>query len=136
MRLSQTLPSGARSSNRKRPPTRISASLIVVVNPRGPNHFAKCSLSVHARKTRSRGASNTRERTISRSRAHSRLPLLPSANVVLLFLVLGFGRFCLQVAQVFVQSLEALFPRAPRVLGPRRHLLERFRPQPTRPALR
>src|SRR5215212_5408628 len=108
----------------------MSASLIVVMNPRGPNHFAKCSFSVHARKTRSRGASNTRERTISRSRAHACSPLLPSAMVVLLFLV------GLQVTQVFGKLVEALFPRAPRVLGPRRHLLERFRSQPTRPTLR
>src|SRR6187200_158332 len=57
--------------------------------------------------------------------------------VVLLLRVLGFGVLaCLQIAQVLVQSLEALLPRAPRVLGPYRDLLERFRSQPTRPALR
>src|SRR5690349_13633993 len=115
----------------------MSASLIVVVKPRGPNHLAKCSFSVQARKTRSRGASNTRASTISRSRAHVRSPLFASAMVVVLFHVLGFVVLsCLQIAQVLVQSLEAVLPRAPRVLGPCRDLLQRFRSQPAGPALR
>src|SRR6185312_3793618 len=48
------------------PPTRGSTSAIGLVKPSGPNHWASSFGSVHALKTRSRGASNTRTMESSR----------------------------------------------------------------------
>ncbi len=67
IRLPKTFPSGAIMSKRQRPPTRTSHSCVFVVKPFGPNHFVRCSSFVHAAKTSSRGASKTRDSTISRS---------------------------------------------------------------------
>src|SRR6266498_5718936 len=53
--------------NRHTPPGRTSISWTVVVKPFGPHHLTMCVLSVHARYTSSRGASNTRDNTSSRS---------------------------------------------------------------------
>src|SRR5579871_4838566 len=60
-------PFGASMSKRHTPPTRMSISLVSILNPAGPNQFGKCSGSVQAAKTTSRFALMTRERTISRS---------------------------------------------------------------------
>src|SRR5580700_6583982 len=60
-------PFGASMSKRHTPPTRMSISLVSILNPAGPNQFGKCSGSVQAAKTTSRFALTTRERTISRS---------------------------------------------------------------------
>src|ERR1051325_9910043 len=60
-------PFGASMSKRHTPPTRMSISLVSILNPAGPNQFGKCSGSVQAAKTTSRLALMTRERTISRS---------------------------------------------------------------------
>src|SRR5258708_30391441 len=49
------------------PPMRKSIFLIVVLKPRGPHQRTTCCGSVHACHTSSRGASTTREITISRS---------------------------------------------------------------------
>src|SRR4051812_38493113 len=110
MRLSQHLPSGARSSKRIIPPTRTSASRTVVVKPFGPNQRAKCSFSVQALNTSSRGKSRTRQSTISRSSAHDGSAFLLSTIALLLSTLVLL--FCLHLAQVVVQPIEALFPRA------------------------
>src|SRR5436190_5373492 len=88
------------------PPGRTSISWIVLRKPRGPHHCAMCFGSVHIVQTRSRGASNTRAPMISRS---SFAALLAAMSCFLLFL---------QLLQVFVESIEAVFPELAVVLHP------------------
>src|SRR5579872_2050378 len=88
-----------------------------------------CFGSVHAWKTSARGASNVR--VITNSRSGSGFALLPWAMSVLLLL-----RVFLCLAQIFVQSVEALRPEPPIVLHPVGHVLERSRVQTARPPLR
>src|SRR5262245_20626583 len=65
------------------PPTRNSNARVVVVNPVGPHHCDRCRTSVNASNTSSRGASMTREITISRSAvAVSAGPSRPVAAIV------------------------------------------------------
>src|SRR4051812_25219324 len=82
-----------------------------MVKWRGPNHRANCTGSVQARKTTSRGASKTRV-MVSRGS---------------FFTALAFIRFLLvlQLAKVFVEPIEALFPELAIVADPVRHFLER-----------
>src|SRR5215468_5497254 len=111
MRFGYRLPSGANMSKRQRPPTRTSISCVVVVNPFGQNHAVRCSFSVHALKTSERGALKTRERTISRSRAHD-ASAFPAMTLLLLRGVLGLVfLFPYEFLQVVVELVEALLPR-------------------------
>src|SRR4051812_33668637 len=131
IRLSQTVPSGPIISKRHRPPVRTSPSFDTMVKPFGPNHWRRCSTRVHASKTSARGASNTRERTISRSSDHdtsffTTMALLLFLFLFLLFFWLLFRLFSLQAVlalkllQIRVELREAVFPdllRAPRPRG-------------------
>src|SRR3984893_1027509 len=60
-------PSGPRISRRNVPPGRGSISRTVLVNPFGPQNCARCLGSVNSLKTSSRGASNVRATTMTRS---------------------------------------------------------------------
>src|SRR5882762_453050 len=60
---------------------------MVFVKPIGPHHCATCLGSVHALNTSSRGASKTRDRTISRSAESSATGLL---SLMLLILSIQF----------------------------------------------
>src|SRR5215469_14665348 len=64
------------------PPGRKSILQKVSSKPRGPNHCARCSLSVHALKTRLRGASKTRVITSTRSAGAG--PVLSPADMTFL----------------------------------------------------
>src|SRR2546425_9273178 len=93
---------------RKAPPGRTSILQEGVVKPCGPHQRTRRSGSVHALKTRARGASKTRSMTSVRS-------AVVAAGVVLsgLFPPLPF-----QFLQGVVQAIEALFPEKPIVLQP------------------
>src|SRR5271154_66068 len=65
------VPSGPRMTCFHTPPTRKSIFSIVVVKPRGPHQFTTCLGFVIASQTSSRGASNSRVMTISRSAVFS-----------------------------------------------------------------
>src|SRR5258708_2519258 len=114
--------------NRQRPPGRTSFSCVVVVKPLGPHHTLICFGSVHAFQTISRGASNMRVMTISRSDTAS----------LFLFAATGFSFpfLCLNFAQVRVQAIEALFPEFPVALDPAGNILERRRFEPAGTPLR
>src|SRR6478672_3869887 len=88
--------------NRHAPPTRKSKAWVVRVNPCGPHQFARCVGSDHAANTSSRGASNTRDRTSSRSAVSAR-----SGVAVIGLLLLG-----LEFVQVVGEPVEALGPEA------------------------
>src|ERR1017187_1859288 len=104
--------------NRQTPPGRTSISLVVVVKPFGPHHLMMCFGSVHAFQTGSRGASNTRVMTISRSEvASATLPLFAAIAFSFLFLGLDF-------AQIGVQPIEAFFPELAVALHPIGNILE------------
>src|SRR5437899_3188371 len=92
---------------RKAPPGRESISQDVIVKPFGPAQHAIRSGSAHALQTRLRGASKMRVITSSRS-ADSAAALLLAAMFFLLHL--QFLLLHLQVAQVIVQTIEALPP--------------------------
>src|SRR5687768_7040518 len=119
-------------SKRQRPPTRTSMEWVVHTKPFGPNHFPTCSASVHTLKTRARGASNTRERTVSRSRDQA-YGSAASADILLLLRRTGIGwglRATLQLVQVGVEAIEALFPRTSRVLRPLDDVGQRLADEP------
>src|ERR1700692_4371075 len=75
-----------------------------------PNHCLNWFGSVHALKTSSRGASKTRD--------NSSLMLFSS---IVLFVLMFF--LLLQLFQIFVQAIKALFPKFPILLDPLRCLL-------------
>jgi hypothetical protein len=77
---------GERMTIRQAPPTRASNSQIVFVKPVGPHHRAMCSGSVHALKTRLRGASKTRVMTTPRSATFAVAFVLASIFVTSLLL--------------------------------------------------
>src|SRR5260370_42544331 len=89
---------------RQMPPGRKSISCIVVVKPFGPHHCTMCFGSDHAFQTSSRGASKTREATISRAAA---------SVATAMFLLLT-----LELRQVFIQTIESVFPEEAIVLDP------------------
>src|SRR5262245_11756185 len=80
-----------------------------------------CTDSVHIWNTRSRGASKTRVRTISRSEVPS-TPTLALAAAMLFLL-------CLQIAQIDVQAIETLSPEAAVVVYPVGDVFEGARAQ-------
>src|SRR5436305_1344827 len=92
------------------PPGRASHSQRGFVKPCGPHHCGTCEGSVHARNTRSRVA------------AISCRAAFATAMLFLLFLL-----FLFQLAQVFVQAVETLFPEFAVVLDPVGDLFERRR---------
>src|SRR5258708_15178631 len=106
------------------PPGRTSILQNGSVESLGPNQRARCSGSVQASKTSSRGAAKTRVRTSSCS-AVSMLALLACMLSLLL-----------QLLQVLLDPIEALLPEAAVVLHPPRHLLLRIPTQISLPPLR
>src|SRR5579862_1535082 len=107
---------------------------VVVVNPFGPHHCAKCFGSVKAEKTSSRGASNSRMPTIDRG-SLSRSSLF-GAVIVAIFFVIRFGVFGLQLLQIIVEPVETLVVKAAIVLQPIVDVLERARLDAAGPPLR
>src|SRR5438067_13661657 len=87
--------------NRQVPPGRKSMPWVIVVNPRGPYQWIRCLGSVQTANTSSRGASNTRVKTSSRSVVSA----ARSGVVVIGLLLLG-----LEVVEVLGQPVEALGP--------------------------
>src|SRR2546421_9045320 len=123
-------PSGPRCTIRHRPPGRKSISQLAKSYFLGPHQFDMCSQEPWASKTRSRGASNTRVITISRSDGVVSVVLwLPVAAISLLL------SSSLDPLQVLVQSVVALLPEAAVPLGPLGHLFERSRFEPSRAPL-
>src|SRR5271154_2472224 len=95
-------------TSRQPPPGRTSMSRLVVVKPRGPHQRTICFGSVHAPKTRSRGASKTRVTTSSRS----------AGSAISSFFAGTFTLLCLNLFQVLIQAIEAFFPEAAVLLDP------------------
>src|SRR5688500_2731803 len=103
------------------PPGRASIRQNGRVAPCGPHHRAKCSASVHARNTASRGAAKVRVITSwppSQRTAPGTVPGLLAAVVIALLLPL-------KLAEVLVQPVEALLPVPAVALHPVVHLAER-----------
>src|SRR5258708_26944925 len=95
-------------TKRQTPPGLMSKALVVVVNPFGPHHCARCLGSVHASHTRWRGALNRRVPINARgSSSRSRLFFTPT----LLLLRLQF-------TQIIIQPIEARLPEAAITLEP------------------
>src|SRR5258708_15962091 len=103
--------------------------MMVLVKPFGPHQRTRCSGSVQALKTKSRGASKTRVMTSSRFSASV-------AIAAALFLVSIFLLLRLQFAQVLVEAIQTLFPEAPIVFDPFGRILQRSCSELTRPPLR
>src|SRR5579859_2186354 len=112
-------------SMRMAPPARASSSHRGLVKPRGPHHFATCLGSVHALKTRSRGASKTRVNSTSRG-AESVTGLLAAAMFFLLRL---------KFAKIVIKAVKAFVPESAVMLDPVGHALERLGPQAAGPPL-
>src|ERR1700729_1000972 len=130
-------------TKRQTPPGRRSKLIVVVVKPFGPHHCAKCLESVHAEKTRSRGASNSRIPMIDRgSLSRSRL-FLAATSVRFMFTLLltvlvavfGFRFLGLQRLQINVEAVEALVEKAGIAVEPVVDVLERLRLHPAGPPL-
>src|SRR5918992_6148009 len=118
------------------PPTRKSIWQKGVVKPFGPHQRIIRSGSVHALNTSSRGASKMRSMTSSCS-AGSTPGLFPGVMLLLLcFLVVILLLLCLNLAQVIVQTVEALVPETPIVLQPVGDVLEGTRLEPAGTPLR
>src|SRR5579883_2957618 len=118
-------------TKRQTPPGRKSKLDVVVVNPFGPHHCAKCRASVHTENTSSRGASNSRMPMMERgSLSRSRLFLAAMFRILCLR---GFG---LELLQVGVQAIEALVEKAAVKSEPLVDLLEGARLDPAGPPLR
>src|SRR5271169_3665936 len=114
---------------RMAPPGRASTSQTGIVKRCGPHHFAKCFGSVHALNTSSRGASNTRVISISRS-AKFAAALFPA------LLTAMFPLLLFQSLKIVVQPIEALIPEAPVAIHPVGDLSERHGPKAAGPSLR
>src|SRR6185437_4095630 len=111
---------------RKRPPTRTSIWKPSEVKPFGPHQLAACSASVQALKTRRRGASMTRVRTSSRSAVCWSESVLAATSLLL----------ALQLFQVVLQPVEALFPEDAIVFQPIGGIFQRACFEPARSPLR
>ena len=112
---------------RHEPPGRKSISQLATSYLRGPHQLLMCSHELCASNTRSRGASNVRVMTISRSDGVVTLSLLSAIAV--------FLSSSLELFQVLVQPVVSLFPETAVMISPIRNFLERFRLQPSRPPL-
>src|SRR5690606_38695746 len=90
--------------NTHSPPGPNSNESVVVVNPSGPHHRARCSASEKDSNTKRRGASISRSMTISRSRAVLGRSMFP-------FLSFQFLCVCLEtVERSLPEALEAADP--------------------------
>src|SRR5277367_3146012 len=120
-------------TNRQLPPGLKSIAWVVMVKPFGPHQCARCFGSVHSLNTSARGASKTRVTTISRAElSMAAATLLLAATLVLLF----FGIFLLQPAQIILEAIEALLPEPSVAVEPLGRVLERCGRESARPPLR
>src|SRR5579863_4721004 len=110
--------------NSHSPPWRNSNAFVVIVNPLGPNQWARCLASVKASNTRRGGPSIVRERTISRSATDSSLGL--AAMQLLLFL---------QFLHIGIEPVKALVPEMLEPADPLVNGLEPSRVQAVAPLL-
>src|SRR6266481_3618686 len=117
---------------RQVPPARGSASQEITVQPRGPHQLFKRAGSVNASKTSSRGASNMRVMTSTRSAGSVTTTLLLAAMLLLpsscgAFLLPSCGAFVLRLkrAQILVEPVKPLFPETTIFLEPVRRLFQR-----------
>src|SRR5512136_2053761 len=101
-------------TKRHTPPGPNSNENVVVVKPFGPHHCARCFGSVHAEKTRSRDASNTRVPMIERG----------SVSRSMLFFAATFLLLRLQNTQVIVEPIQTFFPEPAILLEPVVRFLE------------
>src|ERR1700732_753930 len=113
-------------TNRQTPPGRTSIARVVVVKPFGPHHRTRCFGLVHASKTSSRGASNTRVVTIVRASC-------PVSRLYLASMLLLLG---LKFLEIIVQPVEAGVPEAAISFKPVVDVLESRRLAPAGPPLR
>src|SRR6266702_1651082 len=125
----RSTPSEPRCTIRHFPPGRKSISQLAVSNRRGPHQRDMCSHEVCASNTSSRGASNTRVMTNSRSPWVVTVSLLPLAGIAFLL------SSSLELLQVLVQPVVALLPEFAVPLDPLVCFLQRPRLQPGRPPL-
>src|SRR5881628_2509779 len=111
--MPMSFPSGPRSTKRKPPPTFRSTSQTTRDQPRGPNQRLSSSGLENASKTRRRGASKTRVRTISRSVGvvTFNVPVFFIVSSPLSFGVSTFFLLGLHLIQQGVEALEAAFPK-------------------------
>src|SRR6266849_5746342 len=109
---------------RMAPPGRASNSQTGFVNPCGPHHRATRFGSVQALNTSSRGTSKT---LVSTNSCSSFAMMFPVAMLFLLFLY---------VAQIVIQTIQALRPEPLVVRHPIGDILERRGRDPARPPLR
>src|SRR6187200_3064935 len=102
-----------------------------------PHQRLTCTGFDIASKTRRRGASKSRVRTISRSEGVVALKLSLFATLLTAMFPLLLLRFLLfQFLQIVVEPVEACFPDMPVAFGALGHLLEGTSLQPARPPLR
>src|SRR5215510_852533 len=118
------------------PPTRRSTLQAGEVNSLGPHQRIKCSGSVQAFHTSSRGASKTRVMTISRpADLLSELSFFAAILFLLGFRLSVLRLAFLQLAKILVQTVEALLPVATITPHPIGDLLEGTRRDPAGPPL-
>src|SRR5690606_25504528 len=118
-----------------------------MVVPPGTHQFTACSCSTKAAKTSSRGASNKRVTTISRSAVVSFIMFPPSDNQfapqIAFIECVRSGRpaaastvpLSLKLAQIFFQAVEAFFPVPAISLQPMERILQGRGLQSRRPPL-
>src|SRR5262249_5977963 len=118
------------------PPTRRSILQEGDVKYFGPHQRIKCSGSVHAFQTNSRGASKTRVMTSSRSGDFAEGSFFLAAMLFLLGFRLSVLRLAfLQLAQIFVKASEVFSPGPAMPPPPARAPLESPRRDPAGPPL-
>src|SRR5438045_137948 len=109
---------------------------MVLVNPFGPHQCAMCRGSVQASNTSARGASKTRDITISRSAAGLAPGAEADAWLGLFFSLATLVLLGLQLGEVVLESVEAFLPEAAVLLDPGVHVFERAGVETARPPLR
>src|SRR5215469_11779412 len=114
-------------TKRQTPPGRMSKLDVVVENPLGPHHCARCFGSVQASNTSVRGASMMR--VVTMDRAASAISLSAPTFLLLFF-------FGLQLPDIVLEAVEPLFPDFAIPLEPGIGLLERARLDAAWPPLR
>src|SRR5215469_17745441 len=113
-------------TKRQTPPTRNSNACVVVVKPFGPHHCPRCTGSEKAPNTSARGASMVRTKTIERASISPLVSFLAATPLLL----------ALQLLQIHIEPIEALFPEFAIAPQPDVDVLERRALDAARPPLR
>src|SRR4051812_41806744 len=112
-------------TKRQTPPGLKSNALVVVRKPFGPHHCARCFGSAHTDHTSSRGASISRDPSITFGSDSRSMLFLSATRLLQLF---GFAvvlrRFGLQSAQIVLEAIEPLFPEPAIFLEPVVHAFQ------------